>query len=73
MTVECCQLVPDRVEVQQSVGPVQQMNLWDVILDPKPIVQVLQRLQPSHHHLILPVDTASESAGWASIKAGVIH
>lgn len=73
MAVERRQPRPDRIEIQQPVDPTQEMALRDVFLDPKPLKKVLLRLQPSHHRVILPADTASESAGRASIKAVVFH
>lgn len=61
-------LRPDRIKVQQPVDLTQQVVLRYVILDPESVKQVLLRIQPSHHRLILLDDIASESVRCASIK-----
>lgn len=68
VVVDRRQLVPDRLEVQQPVDLAPEVIPGDVILDPKPVKQVLLRLQPSHHRPTIPADRPSKSADYAPIK-----
>jgi hypothetical protein len=59
------------IKIQQPVDPAKQMILGNMILDPKPIKQLLLRIQQSHHHPILSILRMSESDDRLPIQARI--